>query len=167
MTYEIRSEQPEDAKGIRQITEAAFAGTNHASGAEGAIIDALRAAKALSVSLVATINDKVVGHVAFSPVTVDGSRAGWFGLGPVSVRPDLHGKGIGSTLIRSGLDRLRTAGGKGCVVLGDPSYYKRFGFERDSRLRYEGAPPEYFMRLSLDGSTVSGKVAYHEGFSAS
>ena len=70
-------------------------------------------------------------------------------------------------MIREGLDRLRIADAKGCVVLSDPNYYQRFGFENDPDVRYEGVPPEYFMRLSLDGSKASGNVAYHEGFSAS
>jgi putative acetyltransferase len=167
MSYQIRPELPSDARIIRQVTEAAFKVAEHSAGTESAIIDALRAAKALTVTLVATIDRDVIAHVAFSPVTIDGHDIGWFGLGPVSVRPDLHGTGIGGALIREGLDRLRMAGAKGCVVLGDPNYYQRFGFEPDPSVRYEGVPPEYFMALSLDGSKASGSVAYHEGFSAS
>jgi putative acetyltransferase len=167
VNYEIRRERPADTHIIRQVTEAAFKVAEHSAGTEGAIIDALRAAKALTVSLVATIDGEVVGHVAFSPVTINGRDIGWFGLGPVSVRPDLHSMGIGGAMIREGLDRLRIADANGCVVLGDPNYYQRFGFENDPDVRYEGVPPEYFMRLSLDGSKASGNVAYHEGFSAS
>ena len=167
MDVAIRPERPVDAHIIRRVTEAAFAVAEHSAGREAAIIDALRAANALTVSLVATIGDDVVGHVAFSPVTIDGAEVDWFGLGPVSVRPDLQGQGIGSVLIRAGLDRLRAAGAKGCVVLGDPNYYGRFGFASDPAVRFEGPPPDYFMRLSLDGSPIAGRVAYHEGFSAS
>lgn len=166
MDFSIRPERPADAQIIRQVTEAAFAVAEHSAGTEGAIIDALRAANALTVSLVATINDEVVGHIAFSPVMIDGVDANWFGLGPVSVRPDLHDHGNGGALIREGLDRLRMVGAKGCVVLGAPAYYERFGFEHDPAIRFEGVPPEYFMRLSLDGSLTAGRVAYHEGFSA-
>lgn len=166
MDFSIRPERPADAQIFRQVAEAAFAAAEHSTGTEGAIIDALRAANALTVSLVATINDDVVGHIAFSPVTIDGADADWFGLGPVSVRPDLQGQGIGSALIHEGLDRLKIAGAKGCAVLGNPNYYGRFGFEHDPAFRFEGLPPEYFMRLSLDGSLTAGRVAYHEGFSA-
>ncbi|QRY77901.1 N-acetyltransferase [Pseudomonas sp. PDNC002] len=167
MDYEIHAERPEDKLQIRQITEAAFAVAEHSDGTEGAIVDALRAAGALTVSLVATKAGEVLGHVAFSPITLDGRDLGWYGLGPVSVRPDLHGQGIGNALVRAGLEQLKTLGGKGCVVLGDPRYYRRFGFVHDAAVRYEGVPPEYFMALSLDGSQAAGKVAYHPAFSAS
>ena len=167
MKYETRSEHAGDAPDIRQVTEAAFKVAEHSSGTEGAIIDALRAGSALTVSLVATAESEIVGHIAFSPVTVNGNDIGWFGLGPVSVKPELHGKGIGGMLIRQGLNRLKAAGASGCVVLGDPAYYQRFGFEHDPAMRYEEAPPEYFMKLSFDGSEVSGRVAFHDGFSAS
>ena len=84
----IRAEIPEDAAIIRAITSAAFEGAPHSSGTEAAIVDALRAAGALTVSLVAVQNGEIVGHVAFSPVTIDCKSTGWLGLGPVSVRPD-------------------------------------------------------------------------------
>ena len=166
MPYTIRPERDEDSGAIRRVTEAAFAQAEHSSGTEGAIVDALRAAGALSVSLVATVEGEVVGHVAFSPVTLDGADVGWHGLGPVSVRPDLHGQGIGAALIRAGLAHLQGLGAKGCVVLGDSAYYPRFGFRQDPAIRYAGVPPEYFMALSLDGSQAAGEVAYHSGFSA-
>lgn len=163
----IRSEASADQAVIRRITDAAFAGGEHSSGTEGAIVDALRDAGALTVSLVAEVDGQPVGHVAFSPVMVDGQDIGWFGLGPVSVRPDRQGRGIGSALIREGLGRLRWRGAKGCVVLGDPDYYLRFGFGHDPDLRYEGAPPEYFMRLVMAGPAPAGSVAYHAAFEAS
>ncbi|MFV3370765.1 GNAT family N-acetyltransferase [Pseudomonas sp. NY15435] len=166
MQYSIRPEHPEDLSVIREVTTAAFAEAEHSSGTEGAIVDALRAAGALSISLVATVEGVVVGHVAFSPVTLDGADLGWYGLGPVSVRPDLHGRGIGAALIHAGLERLAALGAKGCVVLGDPAYYPRFGFHQDPAIQYAGVPPEYFMALSLDGSKAAGQVAYHSGFSA-
>lgn len=166
MTVEIRPEGAGDAETIHLVTDAAFRLAAHASGTEAAIVEALREAGALTVSLVATVDGEVVGHVAFSPVTVDGKDPGWFGLGPVSVRPDLHRQGIGGALVREGLERLRSAGAKGCVVLGDPGYYRRFGFGNDPALRYEDAPAEYFMRLSFDGSAPSGAVVFHEAFSA-
>ena len=157
-----------DANIIRDITQAAFQLNSHSSGTEGAIIDALREAGALTLSLVAVTGgeDAVVGHIAFSPVTIDGRHAGWFGLGPVAVRPDLHGRGIGSALIREGLTRLRQAGAKGCVLAGDPDYYRRFGFEHDPGLRYEDVPAEYFMRLAFHAPAPTGRVRFHAGFDA-
>jgi len=124
-----------------------------------------RASDALTISLVAIESDVLVGHVAFSPVTIDGTDVSWFGLGPVSVDPDNQGVGIGSALIRAGLEQLRGQGAAGCVVLGDPAYYSRFGFERDDELRYERAPPEYFMRMSLiPCRRPTGRVDYSPAF---
>jgi putative acetyltransferase len=163
----IRAEIPEDAAIIRAITSAASEGAPHSSGTEAAIVDALRAAGALTVSLVAVQNGEIVGHVAFSPVTIDCKSTGWFGLGPVSVRPDQQGAGIGQALIRHGLDQLRRMGAEGCVVLGDPRYYRRFGFTNDPELRYGDVPPEYFQQLLLKGVTPKGEVAYHPSFDAS
>jgi putative acetyltransferase len=121
----------------------------------------------LTVSLVAVSDGDLIGHVAFSPVTVDGAALGWFGLGPVSVRRDRREQGVGGALIQEGLRSLRSAGAAGCVVLGNPGYYRRFGFEPDPAIRLEGVPPEKFMRLSFDGSNARGVVAYHRAFSAS
>ncbi|GGI54749.1 GNAT family N-acetyltransferase [Oxalicibacterium solurbis] len=166
MKYAIRDECADDVDAIRRITQAAFSLAEHSSGTESAIVDALRMADALAVSLVATMDEEVVGHIAFSPVTI-GTAIGWFGLGPLSVRPDMQKQGIGGALVGEGLIRLRAMRARGCVVLGDPGYYRRFGFVHDPAIRYEGVPPEYFMRLSFDGSEVSGNVVYHEGFSAS
>lgn len=166
MTIEIRAERAEDAQAIRRVTDAAFKLNEHSRGTEGAIIEALRQAGALTVSLVALLDDEVAGHVAFSPVTIDGRELRWFGLGPVSVRPDLHGRGIGSALVREGLARLKRAGAAGCVLVGDRAYYRRFGFENDPALRFADVPAEYFLTLPLAGATPSGTVAFHEGFAA-
>ncbi|RIK87761.1 MAG: GNAT family N-acetyltransferase [Hyphomicrobiales bacterium] len=165
---QIRNETATDKAAIRRITEAAFAGAGHASGTESAIVDALREAGTLTLSLVAEDGGEVVGHVAFSPVAIgEGapeSLGGWFGLGPVSVRPDRQRKGIGAALIREGLSRLRGQGAGGCVVMGDPDYYLRFGFGHDPDLRFEGVPPEYFMRLVLKGRGPAGAVTYQPAF---
>lgn len=162
----IRPEQPADIDTIRSLTRAAFEKAPHASQTEAAIVDALRDAGALTVSLVAEDNSEIVGHVAFSPVTIDGEDLGWFGLGPVSVWPDQQGKGIGQSLIRRGLDGLQRLGAKGCVVLGDPAYYGRFGFVADPGLTYGDIPPEYFQRLTFDAGLPKGEVAFHAGFDA-
>ncbi|WP_089177373.1 N-acetyltransferase [Bosea sp. AS-1] len=160
----IRLEQPGDADAIRALTTEAFATAPHSSGTEVAIVDGLRAAGELTLSLVAVEDGEIVGHVAFSPVTIDGAERGWFGLGPVSVRPGRQHSGIGSELIREGLRRLRENGAGGCVLLGDPAYYGRFGFANDPALVLEGVPPEYFMRLGFGAEQPAGTVRYHAAF---
>ncbi|AGB70334.1 MULTISPECIES: GNAT family N-acetyltransferase [Rhizobium] len=164
---EIRPEQPGDAEAIRRTTKIAFASMKHSSQTEAQIVDALRNAEALTISLVAIEDGDVVGHIAFSPVTIDGKDCGWYGLGPLSVTPSRQKHGIGGALVREGLSRLANIDAKGCVVLGDPDYYKRFGFDNDPGLVLDGVPARYFMRLVLNGGAVlSGRVDYHEGFNA-
>ena len=160
----IRAEEERDHHAIAEVTARAFAAMEHSNQTEPAIIAALRKAGALSLSLVAVDGEDVIGHIAFSPVTIDGKDGGWFGLGPVSVHPDRQGVGIGGALIRQGVDQLRAQGAAGCVLLGEPTYYRRFGFENDNSLRYEDAPPEYFMRMAFGSSVPRGRVEYHSGF---
>ncbi|HEY0969374.1 MAG TPA: N-acetyltransferase [Gemmatimonadales bacterium] len=93
-----------------------------------------------------------------------GEDVGWVGLGPVSVRPDRQGEGVGAALIREGLTVLRARGSDGCVVVGNPRYYLRFGFGHDPDLSFEGVPPEYFMRLVFKGRAPSGPVTYQPEF---
>lgn len=161
---EIRSERPNDIDGLRVLTAAAFKDVPHSRGTEAAIVDALRASGALTLSLVVLIESRIVGHVAFSPVTINDDECNWFGLGPMSVLPDCQGRGIGQALIRAGLDRLKGMDAGGCVVLGDPAYYRRFGFLNDPKLRYDGAPPEYFQRLAFGPEVPRGEVVYHSSF---
>ncbi len=163
----IRDEQPGDAPAIRAITLAAFAGKPYSDQTEAAIVDALRAAGALSLSLVAVEAGEIVGHVTFSGIDIDGAPAsGWFGVGPVSVRPDRQKKGIGTALMRAGIDRLKAAGAKGCVLEGDPAYYRRFGFELARTLIYPEGPPEYFQVLELASAEPGGIVTFHPAFAA-
>ena len=124
----IRDERPEDAIAIRKVTRAAFAEHPHSLQTEHLIIDALRTAGALTLSLVAESEGRIVGQIAFSPVQVGVGSIGWYGLGPVSVEPASQKRGIGTSLMMEGIDRLREMGAQGCVVLGDPVYYSRFGF---------------------------------------
>lgn len=160
----IREEIPADAAKIRQITEAAFAIEEHSSGTEGAIIDALRNANSLTLSLVVEVDGKIVGHIAFSPVSIAGNDIGWFGLGPVAVRPSFQGQGIGGELIRTGLSQLQAQGARGCVVLGNPGYYTRFRFVHDVNLKFEGVPPEYLMHQVFSGEAPVGPVVYQPAF---
>ena len=162
----VRFEALADTSLIRSLTDAAFDGVAHSNRTEGAIVDALRQAGALSISLVAERDDTIVGHAAFSPVLIDGEDLGWFGLGPVSVSPSLQRSGIGTALIEEGLKLLKHRGAGGCVVLGDPNYYRRFGFTNDHTLRYGDVPAEYFQSMLLSGDPAQGEVTYHEGFEA-
>ncbi|NUQ16868.1 MAG: N-acetyltransferase [Sphingomonas sp.] len=160
----IRSETPADAAAISSVITAAFLLAEHSDGNEARIVEALREAGSLTVSLVATEGDRIVGHVAFSPVTIDGRSDGWLGLGPVAVVPDRQRHGIGSALIEAGLAQLRIQGSRGCVVLGEPGYYRRFGFAADPEFRLAGVPPEYFQRLIFQGPCDGGLVEYHHAF---
>ncbi|WP_242913795.1 GNAT family N-acetyltransferase [Brevundimonas pishanensis] len=159
----LRPESLADRAAVFSLTQLAFRGHPHSDGSEPRIIDALRDAKALTISIVADLQGQIVGHAAFSPVKWC-EQAGWFGLGPVSVHPDLQGRGIGQKLIETGLEQLRTIGASGCVVLGDPAYYSRFGFTQDERFTYPGPPPEYFTVLIWQeaSSGLSSKVSYHQ-----
>ncbi|MBU4603530.1 MAG: N-acetyltransferase, partial [Proteobacteria bacterium] len=128
------------------------------------IIKALRAAGVLTISLVAEIDGRVVGHVAFSPVSISDGATDWYGLGPVSVLPELHRQGIGSALIREGLSRLQKLGARGCALVGDPAYYPRFGFKNYPELVHEGVPPEVFMALPFGEAVPKGTMKFHQGF---
>lgn len=161
----IRTETPQDINTIEQITIAAFNGKPYSDQTEHLIINRLREAGAMSLSLVAEIDGKVVGHVAFSVVTINGDDIGWYGLGPVSVSPELQKRGIGSKLIREGLSVIKAKGAKGCVLEGDPNYYQRFGFKNHPGLFYEGTPdPKYFMALPFYTDVPDGKVEFHRAF---
>lgn len=162
----IRDERPSDRDTITAVTVAAF--TNHpfSRQTEQFIINALRKAGALTLSLVAEVEGRVVGHIAFSPLTVgDGSRQ-WYGMGPVSVAPELQRRGIGSALVRAGLERLKQLGAQGCALVGDPHFYERFGFRNLPELTLAGVPPEVFQCLRLGGGAAKGKVAFHKAFGA-
>ncbi len=162
----IRNEKKSDIEAISEITIAAFRNCPHGNHTEQYIISALRAADALAVSLVAEIERKVVGHIAFSPVTISGRSCDWYGLGPVSVLPDYQKQGIGKSLINEGLRLLIASGAKGCVLVGDPGYYERFGFRNLPDLILEGVPPENFLALPFGENKIRGVVMFHEGFNA-
>ncbi|MDP9836639.1 putative acetyltransferase [Neorhizobium huautlense] len=160
----FRAEQPGDVAAIAAVTAAAFADMPYSDGSEPAIIDSLRNAKALSVSLVADNDGVVAGHIAFSPVTFSSGEADWYALGPVSVLPEHQGQGVGAQLIRDGLEAIKTLDAAGCVLLGEPAYYRRFGFLDHTGLTSPGLPPEYLMALPLRGQVPSGILAFHSAF---
>ncbi|HRW09614.1 MAG TPA: N-acetyltransferase [Caldilineaceae bacterium] len=160
----IREETDVDVSAITDVTIAAFKSLAISNKTEQYIIEALRRAKALTVSLVAEVDGRVVGHVAFSPVTISDGSQGWYGLGPVSVLPAYQRQGIGKALITEGLARLQALNAEGCCLVGHPEYYPRFGFENMPGLVYEGVPPEAFFALSFRGDRPQGVVTFHESF---
>jgi putative acetyltransferase len=160
----VRDETLADLPAIRSIVTAAFQDAPHSGGNEAAIVDALREAGALVVSLVADEGAAIVGYVAFSPVTINGQDIGWYGLGPVAVLPGKQRRGIGEALIKAGLEHIEQLSARGCVVLGDPAYYGRFGFRSDPELRLADVPADYFQRLVIDGEPPRGVVDYHRAF---
>ncbi|KPJ58908.1 MAG: GCN5 family acetyltransferase [Latescibacteria bacterium DG_63] len=162
----VRSETNEDIGAIAEVTIAAFRTLEISNHTEQFIIEALRAAQALTVSLVAEVRGRVVGHIAFSPVTISDGTQDWYGLGPVSVLPEYQRQGIGKALIHEGLSRLKSMHARGCCLVGHPEYYKKFGFDNVPELDHEGVPPEVFLALSFDGNIPRGTVTFHEGFKA-
>jgi putative acetyltransferase len=164
MQVAIRDEGAADVAAIRDLTAAAFAPMAFSDGTEPAIIDALRDAGDLVLSLVAAAEGAVVGHVAFSPVTIGGVHRGWFGLGPIAVLPGLQRQGIGRALIAAGLARLRDRGAQGCALIGDPGYYGPLGFESDGRLTHGTLDRRYVQWLTLAGTAPMGELQFAAGF---
>ena len=162
----IRDESESDIDTISAITKAAFETLPVSNHTEQFIIKALRKANALTISLVAETEGKVVGHIAFSPVAISDGSPDWYGLGPISVLPELQKQGIGKALMREGLSLLRSLGAKGCVLVGDPGYYERFGFRSPTDMVVDGVPQQYFLALPFGESKAHGGVAFHEAFSA-
>ena len=166
MNITIRDEQPEDVKGIETLTRTAFLNAEHTSHTEQFIVNSLRKHGQLTISLVAVENGEIVGHVAISPVSISTGATGWYGLGPISVCPTKQGLGIGSQLMQASLEKLKQLDAKGCVLLGDPNYYHRFGFRPYLELVLPDVPSEYFQALSFNGEIPLGVVSYHDAFNA-
>ncbi len=162
----IRSETPADIPAIFALTKEAFATLEISDHTEQFIIDALRAAGALTLSLVAEREGRIVGHVAFSPVNFSDGTEGGYGLGPVSVAPEFQELGVGSALIREGLSRLKATGAKGCGLIGHPGYYGRFGFINAPGVTFPHAPPEAVFVLAFDGHYPQGEITFHPAFGA-
>jgi len=160
----IREETEKDIAAIHALLDGAFATAPHSQQTEHLIVDALRKSGQLTLSLIAEQDDEIVGCIAFSPVKIDGKACDWFGLGPVAVTPDRQGLGIGSELIQSGIRHLRADDAHGCVVLGEPDYYGRFGFAPLPDLKLEGVPDEYFMARPLVDEIPAGLVEYDPAF---
>ena len=129
----IRAENHSDITEIETLIYRAFENHPHhepgVKPTEHLIVNKLRDAKVLSLSLVCEDQTGIIGHIAFSPIFINGEESVWYGLGPVSVMPERQSEGIGGALIREGLSQLKTQGIAGIVLLGEPKYYGRFGFE--------------------------------------
>lgn len=164
----IRAEQAADQEALHHLNLEAFGGN-----AEASIVDALRDSCDRLLSLVAVENDELIGHILFSPVTIEtsvGKQRG-MGLAPMAVLPAFQGQGIGTQLVERGLEQLRRDGIPFVIVLGHPGYYPRFGFVPASRqgirCQWEGVPDEAFMVLLLDDSLdgrLAGTARYREEF---
>lgn len=153
----VREEQAGDVAAIRVVHERAF--PQHA---EADLVDTLRANGAVTLSLVAVLDDAVVGHILFSPATIEGEHgvAPAVGLAPMAVLPEHQRQGIGSALVAAGLAQLRASEHGLVIVLGHPEYYPRFGFEPARRLGITctfDVPDEVFMAQELRrGACLAG-----------
>ncbi len=154
---DIHEEKPEDYPSVRSVLVSAFE-----SPVEADLVERLREKGAITLSLVALEDGEVVGHILFTPVSIEaeGSSFEAVGLAPMAVLPERQRKGIGVKLVKDGLDLLREKGHEAVVVLGHPDYYPRFGFLKASTfgLRCEfDAPDEAFMVIELEKGALSGK----------
>jgi len=162
----IRNETESDIQAIFNITQKSFETAPISGHTEQFIVNALRTANVLTISLVAEIDDKIVGHVAISPVDISDGSQNWYGLGPISVLPEYQKQGIGKALMHEGLARLQTLGAKGCILVGDPDYYERFGFRSLLELTHEGVPQKNVLTLPFGENKAKGVVSFHTSFSA-
>jgi putative acetyltransferase len=162
----LREETIADFDAITEVTIAAFKNLPVSNHTEQFIISALRDADVLTISLVAEIDSRVVGHIAFSPVIISDGTKDWYGLGPISVLPEYQKQGIGKSLIKKGLSLLKNLGGQGCALVGDLNYYKRFGFRNYPELVHEGIPQEVFLALPFNEKVPKGTIEFHKGFLA-
>ncbi|MCJ8519472.1 putative acetyltransferase [Pseudorhizobium tarimense] len=160
----IRPERPGDEDAIHDLTARAFETMPFSSGTEPAIIRALRTSGDLVLSLVAEQDGAIVGHVAFSSITIDDTWDHWFGLGPISVLPELQRQGIGKRMIQEGLERLKQRGAKGCALVGAPEVYRSSSFTSDGSLRYAGVDPKYVQWVVFHGDAPEGELTFAPAF---
>ncbi len=160
----IRPERPDDHDVLGDLIAAAFDGKPYADGDEAELLVALRDQQALTLSLVAELQGVVIGQAAFSPAVASDGAPEWHALGPVAVLPEHQRVGIGSRLVREGLERIREMGAAGCIVVGDPAYYTRFGWRVSPEHAPPGQPADYFMVQVLGGPPPEGPIAFHPVF---
>ncbi|MDX1480526.1 MAG: N-acetyltransferase [Woeseiaceae bacterium] len=138
MTIEVRSFEPDDSEAVHDLLAAAFSGDT-----EARLVERLRADGDVLLELVAVEVGDAVGHVCFSKLV---SPAGYVALAPVAVRPDAQRRGIGSALIHRGIETIEERGFDGIVLLGDPAYYRRFGFRVDAAEPLESEYPKAYLQ---------------------
>lgn len=164
--YTIRPEAPGDEAAIHDLVKRAFAPMPFSGGNEQDLVNALRSDGDLVQSLV-TIDDggTIIGHISFSPVTIDNRACGWFQMAPVSVSPEVQRTGIGSALIETGIARLRDEGAQGVAVVGNPVYYERFGYRIiDGLAPVSGHDGPFFRAMVLAGEAPVGTLRYAKAF---
>jgi putative acetyltransferase len=160
----VRAERSEDHASIGDVIRAAFRGRPYAAGDEAELVDELRRAGALVVSLVAELRGVVIGQIAFSPAYPADGSALWYALGPVAVLPEYQLGGIGSQLIERGLQAIGAMNAAGCILTGNPDYYRRFGFVVSPSHAPADEPAEFFMIKALGGRLPSGPIRFHPAF---
>ena len=160
----IRYETPDDIDAIHDLTWTAFKPMPYSDGTEAEIVRRLRENGDLTISLVAEQDGEILGHVAFSPVKIDGVHNGWFGLGPISVKPERQRQGIGKALIARGLELLNEMGASGCALIGNPDIYGRAGFSSDGQLTYLDLDALLVQRIVLRGPAPSGTLQFALAF---
>jgi len=158
----IRTELEKDIEAISVVVTESLAIIPQSTGTEAKIVEALRAQNALDLSLVAVENDTVIGYLAASDARI-GDRDGWSLIGPLGVTPPRRLQGIGSLLMEDALKRLRKTK-RGVVLVGEPSYYSRFGFKAFPNMTVAGCPPEVVQALPFDGTEPVGEVYHHRAF---
>lgn len=162
----IRDLIPDDEAVVRELISLAFKAVPVSRQTEAAIHAALRAAGAARVALVAEAEGEVVGQIDISPVTIGGIDRNWLGVGPIAVRPDRQGRGLGRALVLAGMARARALGADGLVLVGDPAFYRRFGFAPKPGLTHEGVPDRYVMAASFGSPVPTGAIRFHPAFAA-
>lgn len=166
LDYAIRSEAKGDESTIHDLVKRAFAPMPFSDGDEQDLVDMLRERGELALSLVAVDPaGTIIGHIGFSPATIEQRDCGWFQMAPVSVSPEVQQSGIGSALIREGIERLRADGAQGVAVVGNPAYYERFGFTVVPGLApLSGHDKPYFRAMVLEGAPPGGTLRYASAF---
>jgi putative acetyltransferase len=162
----IRKEKNTDFESITNVTIEAFKNHPISHQTEHFIVNSLRSAGALTISLVAEIDGQIVGQIAFSPIAISDGTKNWYGMGPVSVLPNYQKQGIGKALVNEGLSLLKDMEAHGCALVGPPDYYKKFGFKNYQEMIHEGIPQEVFLVLPFSEKLPKGIVTFHEGFKA-
>jgi len=163
-SLQIRHERTSDQAGISSVTAIAFRDMPYADGDEPDVIERLRFSGALTLSLVALLDGEIIGHVAFSPARISDCTHPWFALGPVSVAPAHQRQGVGSALIERGLSEIRELGALGCILTGNPEYYRRFGFKPSPQNVPESESAEFFMLKLFTAARPTGTFQFDDAF---